>query len=52
MSEAYCKHGEVAAVFFKGGDPMDKPDTSIVQFVSFTIDPEKRFSKGTKSIRR
>ena len=27
--------------FLKGGDPMKKIDTSIVQFVSFTIDPER-----------
>ena len=27
--------------FMKGGDPMKKIDTSIVQFVSFTIDPER-----------
>ena len=27
--------------FLKGGDPMQKPDSSIVQFVSFTIDPER-----------
>jgi protein SCO1/2 len=25
----------------KGGDPMNPPDSSIVQFVSFTIDPER-----------
>lgn len=27
--------------FMKGGDPMSQTDTSIVQFVSFTIDPER-----------
>jgi protein SCO1/2 len=27
--------------FLKGGDPMNPPDSSIVQFVSFTIDPER-----------
>ena len=27
--------------FLKGGDPMSKIDTSIVQFISFTIDPER-----------
>jgi len=27
--------------FLKGGDPMHKIDTSIVQFISFTIDPER-----------
>ncbi len=27
--------------FFKGGDVMNKIDTSIVQFISFTIDPER-----------
>lgn len=27
--------------FLKGGDPMKKADTSVVQFVSFTIDPER-----------
>jgi len=27
--------------FIKGGDPMKKIDTSIVQFLSFTIDPER-----------
>jgi protein SCO1/2 len=27
--------------FQKGGDPMHPPDSSIVQFVSFTIDPER-----------
>jgi len=27
--------------FLKGGDPMRQIDTSIVQFVSFTIDPER-----------
>ena len=27
--------------FLKGGDPMNKSDTSIVQFISFTIDPER-----------
>jgi len=27
--------------FLKGGDPMNPPDSSVVQFVSFTIDPER-----------
>ncbi len=27
--------------FLKGGDPMNRIDTSIVQFISFTIDPER-----------
>lgn len=27
--------------FLKGGDPMNKIDTPIVQFISFTIDPER-----------
>ena len=27
--------------FMRGGDPMNKIDTSVVQFVSFTIDPER-----------
>ncbi|HXL57280.1 MAG TPA: SCO family protein [Chitinophagaceae bacterium] len=27
--------------FLKGGDPMNRTDTSIVQFISFTIDPER-----------
>lgn len=27
--------------FLKGGDPMKKIDTSVVQFLSFTIDPER-----------
>jgi protein SCO1/2 len=27
--------------FLKGGDPMTRIDTSIVQFISFTIDPER-----------
>lgn len=27
--------------FITGGDPIKKPDTSLVQFVSFTIDPER-----------
>lgn len=35
--------------FLKGGDPMDKPDTSIVQFVSFTIDPERDSVKVLKA---
>lgn len=34
--------------FMKGGDPMSKPDTSIVQFVSFTIDPERDSVKALK----
>lgn len=35
--------------FLKGGDPMDKPDTSIVQFVSFTIDPERDSVRALKA---
>lgn len=27
--------------FLRGGNPVKKPDTSIVQFISFTIDPER-----------
>ncbi len=27
--------------FLKGGDPLNRIDTSIVQFISFTIDPER-----------
>jgi len=27
--------------FLKGGDPMDQPDSSVVQFISFSIDPER-----------
>jgi protein SCO1/2 len=27
--------------FLKGGDPMHAPDSSVVQFVSFSIDPER-----------
>jgi len=34
--------------FLKGGDPMNSPDSSIVQFVSFTIDPERDSAKKLK----
>ena len=27
--------------FLKGGDPMHAPDSTVVQFVSFSIDPER-----------
>lgn len=35
--------------FLKGGNPVKKPDTSIVQFVSFTIDPERDSVKILKT---
>ena len=41
MSEAYTEYGKAAAFFLKGGDPMNPPDSSVVQFISFTIDPER-----------
>jgi protein SCO1/2 len=34
--------------FLKGGDPMNPLDSSIVQFVSFTIDPERDSAKKLK----